>query len=496
MSSSKVEYGDFQTPPFLARRVCRLISGLGIQPGAVVEPTCGEGAFLAAAAVAFPQAMLYGCERNPRYAEVARTRMPSSSRRLHIDTADFFFHDWKGTLGACADPILILGNPPWVTNATVGALGGSNLPKKSNADKLQGIHAITGSANFDISEWMIRQSIGWLDDRVGAVAVLCKTSVARKVLRHAWSTGVPLECAAIYRIDAAREFGVAVDACLLYVRLGAKGSQRCEVYASLEAAKPATTIGYRDGLLLADVDAYERWSQLCSDGFVGWRSGLKHDCRRVFELRRSQGGWRNGLDERVSVEADVVFPLLKSSDVAHDRAPRKHVLVPHRSMAESPLALQQRAPRAWRYLMSHQEAVAERASAIYRNRPPFSVFGVGAYSFAPWKVAIAGLYKALRFVKVAPLEGRPVLLDDTCYFLPCQTEADSDLLIELLSSRPAIEFYTALAFWDAKRPITAKLLNQLDLAAVAKRMGKWDANCARLLPKGAGVDARSQPELF
>ena len=41
----------------------------------------------------------------------------------------------------------------------------------------------------------------------------------------------------------------------------------------------------------------------------------------------------------------------------------------------------------------------------------------------------------------------------------------------LLRSQPATEPYSALTFWDAKRPITAKLLNQLDLAALAKRLG-------------------------
>ena len=496
--SRKIEYGDFQTPPALATRVCGLLSGLGLRPATVVEPTCGEGTFLAAAADLFPYALLYGCERDPRYADAARRRLRSNGQ-LRIDTADFFSHDWNATLAAFAEPILVLGNPPWVTNATVGALGGSNLPAKSNADKLQGIDAITGSANFDISEWMIRQNIRWLGNRSGAIAMLCKTGVARKVLRHAWSTATPLDRAAIYRIDAAREFGVAVDACLLYVRMGTAHGQRCEVYGSLESAEPSATIGHRDGLLLGDVDAYERHSALRSDGSAAWRSGLKHDCSRVFEFRFKGGGWRNGLGEQVCVEEDVVYPLLKSSDVAHGRAPRLRVLVPQRSISESPLALQRRAPRAWRYLLAHQEALTRRASSIYRNRPPFSIFGVGAYSFAPWKVAIAGLYKTFRFVKIAPFEGRPVLLDDTCYFLPCETEADCDLFIELLTSKPATEFLSALTFWDAKRPITAKLLNQLDLAKVAERTGKGNtrnANFARLFASIDSAGDRHQSELL
>ena len=503
MNSSKIEYGDFQTPLSLAKRVCRLVAASGFRPATVIEPTCGEGAFLTAAADAFPDASLYGCDRNPRYVEAAGRRIPRDGR-LRLDAADFFSHDWDGALASFVDPILVLGNPPWVTNATIGTLGGGNLPTKSNADKIRGIHAITGSANFDISEWMIRQNIRWLDGRVGMVAMLCKTSVARKVLRHAWSNCTVLERASIHRIDAAREFGVAVDACLLQVRLSAsfkhrrpeQEDQRCEVYSNLGAVKPATTIGCRDGLLLSDVDAYERWSALRSDGFAGWRSGLKHDCSRVFELRLSHDGWRNGQEEPVSVEADVVFPLLKSSDVAHGRAPRKHVLVPQRSLDESPLTLQQRAPKAWRYLLAHQKILAARGSTIYRRRAPFSIFGVGPYSFSPWKVAVAALYKSLRFEKVAPLNGRPVLLDDTCYFLPCETETESEMLLDLLNSRPAAEFYSALIFWDAKRPITATLLNQLDLAAVAKHLDRWNTDLAHLLARRSKGGHSVQPDLF
>ena len=504
MNASKIEYGDFQTPISLAASVCGLVAKSGFKPATVIEPTCGEGAFLQAAADAFPRAMLYGCDRNQRYVETAGKRV-SCDGRLRIDAVDFFSHDWDTALASFADPILVLGNPPWVTSATVGTLGGGNLPTKSNADKLPGIHAITGNANFDISEWMIRQNIRWLDGRVGMVAVLCKTSVARKVLRHVWSSHVAVERASIHSINAAREFGVAVDACLLQIscasrcthrRAERQDTQSCEVHSDLVSAKPTKTIGYRDGLLLADVDAYERWSMLRSDGFVGWRSGLKHDCGHVFELRRSEDGWRNGLDERVSVESEVLFPLLKSSDVTHGRAPRSHVLVPQRSMDESPLTLQQRAPKAWRYLLAHQERLAARASAIYRGRPPFSIFGVRAYSFSPWKVAIAGLYKSLRFEKVVPLAGRPVLLDDTCYLLPCETEAECDALIGLLSSHPASEFYSALAFWDAKRPITAKLLNQLNLGALAKHLGAWSTELARSLTRRPNGGHSEQPDLF
>ena len=41
--------GDYQTPPELAHAVCARLAGDGLAPAAVLEPTCGRGAFLAAA---------------------------------------------------------------------------------------------------------------------------------------------------------------------------------------------------------------------------------------------------------------------------------------------------------------------------------------------------------------------------------------------------------------------------------------------------------------
>ena len=69
--------------------------------------------------------------------------------------------------------------------------------------------------------------------------------------------------------------------------------------------------------------------------------------------------------------------------------------------------------------------------------PKFSVFGVGPYSFAPWKVAISGFYKRFDFRVVSPVDERPVVLDDTSYFLPCKSQEDAETLVALLNSKDA-----------------------------------------------------------
>ena len=133
------------------------------------------------------------------------------------------------------------------------------------------------------------------------------------------------------------------------------------------------------------------------------------------------------------------------------------MLVPQRAMSDDPSRLRLEAPKAWNYLTAHAHFLDKRKSSIYRNCPRFSVSGVGPYSFAPWKIAISGLYKKLEFVQVPPFLGSPVVLDDTCYFFPCQSEEECNLLYELVTSEPAREFWSAFIFWDAKRPITAQL---------------------------------------
>lgn len=60
-----------------------------------------------------------------------------------------------------------------------------------------------------------------------------------------------------------------------------------------------------------------------------------------------------------------------------------------------------------------------------------------------------------------------MLLDDTCYFLGFSDERAAVVAHELLCSEPAQAVVQALAFWDAKRPITKELLDHLDLRGLA-----------------------------
>ena len=483
----RICFGDFQTPRALAEEVCGFLRARSVNPRSIIEPTCGVGNFLLAAADTFSGAdRLVGADVNDSHLTDLATAVAArpDADRFQLLHASFFDTDWSRELAGLPEPILVIGNPPWVTSATQGKLGSDNLPVKSNSHRRRGIDAITGQANFDVSEWILSRLCEALDGRQAVLAMLCKTAVARRVLTFAWQQQFAVRAAELHEIDTRGTFRAAVAANLLVAEF-APGST-CDS-ASIFPQAPALggcdsrdRIGWRDGRLIANLDGYSRRRYLCIDtprpGTSDtnsvqplWRSGVKHDCAAVMELVERHGRFWNGLGEAVDLESECLFPLLKSGAIAAEkRSTTGHwLLLPQRFVGEDTRQLQQTAPRTWQYLMGHAARLDARRSSIYRRQPRFAVFGVGEYTFAPWKVVVSGFAKRLRFEVAGPRDGRPVVLDDTSYFLPCQTESAATTRATLLNSPAAAEFFAAFVFWDSKRPITAEVLRRLDLERLA-----------------------------
>jgi hypothetical protein len=473
---SRTEFGDFQTPPALAAAATQTLVKLGIRPRSIVEPTCGMGAFVEAAAPVFSDAeIIIGADINRAHLDIARERL-CNDRRVELRQADFFSAPWNAILERGRAPWLIIGNPPWVTSAQLGVMESGNLPEKTNFHGRRGIDAMTGKSNFDISEWMLLQYLHWLQKLGGgAFAVLCKTTVARKILLHAWKRSVPIQSARIFKIDALANFGAAVDACFFVVDVvSGASSSSCDVFESLDATGPSRTIAHFDGYLVTDAAVYRRRRDLLGEEKrYRWRSGIKHDCSKVMELLPKAQNYLNGLGEEVSVEPEFLYPMLKSSDVGNGRTHcRAMLLVTQRSVGEDTAHMEYKAPRTWAYLQERRRYFENRGSSIYRNKPSFSIFGVGPYSFAPWKIAISGFYKKLNFLRVGPVDGRPVVFDDTVYFLPCRSEDEALFLEQMFMSGPAREFLNSMISWDEKRPITVDLLKRLDIGKLASVLGR------------------------
>lgn len=455
------EFGDFQTPLPLASAVLQTLGPENFVR--VLEPTCGQGNFLQAAALAGIHEAI-GIEIQPKHATIA-------ARWGQVIEGDIFRLDtaaeprWRS-----GGPLLVVGNPPWVTSAALSRFDSANVPVKKNLKGLRGLEALTGSANFDVAEYIWLKLLVELAAEEPTIALLCKTQVARNVLSYAAEAGLRVAEATMRRLDAQKWFGASVDACLFTVKMGPPQGYSCFVFSSLDAATPERRIGVRSGRLLSDMDAYESVAYAHGDSPVEWRQGLKHDAAKVMELRPTTRGLVNGAGEVVQVEAEFAYPLLKCTDVHKGNVvtPQKRVLVPQRFLGEETEGLAERAPRLWAYLNANGERLDGRKSSIYRNRPRFSVFGIGPYTFAPWKVAVSGLHKAPAFRLVPGLHGMPAVLDDTCYFLPFEKGDEAALVHALLESPEVKALLDALVFTDAKRPITKKILQQVDLLTLLR----------------------------
>jgi 16S rRNA A1518/A1519 N6-dimethyltransferase RsmA/KsgA/DIM1 with predicted DNA glycosylase/AP lyase activity len=473
------DLGDFQTPPELVKAIMKRLQPLNRQWTRVLEPTCGQGNFI----VGLLEQESYvteiqGIELQYSYVRKAIDSLPFNTwSRVTITQQNIFEIDLARNLQwESSGPLLILGNPPWITNTELGMLGSSNLPKKTNFKNLSGFDAITGSSNFDIAEYIWLKLIREFAQEDATIALLCKTSVARNVLQFAASKALPISNAAIIKIDAKKWFNAAADACLFCVELNpGEPNYEAPVFETLEAQEPETIMGFIDGQLIPDIRRAETLNLLNGTSHHTWRQGLKHDAAAVVELKvLNLSHYHNKSGEAVKVEDAYIFPFLKSSDLAGKGKvkPQRAVIVPQRQIGEDTYKLAHKAPLLWDYLNKHRETFEQRKSTIYQKQPPFAFFGLGEYSFAPYKVAISGMYKTPVFRVVATQNQRPVMLDDTCYFLPCNSSAQAVLIAALLNSPTCLDLLNSIVFWDAKRPITKKLLQRIDLHALLRQEKK------------------------
>lgn len=453
LSGNKKEFGDYQTPIYFCDEVCSYLKKQGIDNiiEAIIEPTCGLGNFILSAVNTF-QVPAIGIDINRSYIRKAQKQLPSANF-LHGNIFDISIAD------VCKHKnVLIIGNPPWATNSDLDF----NLPKKSNFKELKGIEALTGASNFDICEYVILQMLNAYKGTDSVICMLCKTSVARNVIMEIDRNSIPCNNVEILNFNSHKVFGISVAACIVIIQLTSNKKFQditCQVkdFDSLEVVDTLVVNNHHLTSKSSSVQDFEGTCQLA------WRSGVKHDCGKVMELELVNGNFVNKYKEIVDVEDDLVFPLVKSSlfKLPIIREYKKYVIVTQQKAKQDTSYIEQEYPHLWSYLSSHSDDFSKRKSVIYKNSGSFSMFGIGDYSFAPYKVGVSGFYKKPLFSLLTA--DKPVMTDDTSYFLSFDNYDDAYTMMLLLNSQPIQEYLTSIAFLDSKRPYTVKLLSRVDL---------------------------------
>lgn len=473
--SDRREYGDFQTNDTLASKVTKYAFSKFQDFEFVLEPTCGKGSFILAS-IKHSKSIkkIVGVEIYQPYVWETKFKIlayyleneqnPKPDINIILGNAfDFRFDELaKSTKNF---KTLIIGNPPWVTNSELGSIDSLNLPQKSNFKKHSGFDAITGKGNFDIGENISQKLLNCFQNHNGIFAFLIKNSVVKNLIQDQKRKYFRMGNCEQLNIDSKQEFDASVNACLFLTQLNNEPNFTCKEF-DFYSLDLITTFGWYKDKFVYSVKEYDKTSFIDGKSVFTWRSGVKHDCSKVMELQAVNGHFKNGLGEEVNLEKNLVYGLLKSSDLKdhHTNTFRKLTIITQNKIGQETRYIRESFPLTYHYLKSHKKFFEKRKSSIYKEKPDFSIFGIGDYSFAKFKVAISGLYKSTHFTLVEPNNSKPIMLDDTCYFIGFNKIEMAKIAHYLTNSELVQKFLKSIIFSDSKRSINKDILMRIDFA--------------------------------
>ena len=469
IAENKVEYGDFQTNQVLSEAIVQKLKKNGVSPQIIIEPTCGMGSFIIASLTHFSDVKkVFAVEIQEKYVWqtkfnildffLTNVNIPIPEINIiHANYFDFNFSSIKKYIDG--NELLIIGNPPWVTNSTLSQINSENLPRKSNFKNYKGIDAITGKSNFDIAEYITIDLLKHFGDINGHLAFLIKNSVVNNIVYNQPKIKLPISNLQKQNIDSKKEFDVSVDASLFVCSLNSAYSVTCEE-TDFYTSNINSVFGWKNDKFMSNISDNNDIDGRC---IFEWRQGVKHDCSKIMELSYTEDHYRNKLNDIFDLEDELVYPILKSSDLKTTiaDASKKYTIITQKYVGQNTSYIK-KYPLTYQYLYKNIDSFKNRKSKIYRNKCDFSIFGIGDYSFKPYKVAISGLYKTYHFCLVKPQDGKPVMLDDTCYFIGFDNFRQAELVWKILNTKIVSDFLKSVTFKDSKRMITKDVLMRID----------------------------------
>ncbi len=481
------DLGDFQTPLDFTYKICQYLQNQNLNPEFLLEPTCGEGNFVISALKIFPDLKKVFCiDLQPKYEwefklNIIKLRSEREFQaeinfyRLNIFSSEFS-NIFKKFEKYTKKEFLVIGNPPWITNTELSKLNSSNLPEKSNFKGLKGLNALTGKSNFDIAEYiMINLLQNLIKSRLsGKIAFLLKDTVIKKLLIENHRNSLKLSKNHALEANFQKIFHIHANGSLFIANFGESSENTCKKLSFHEKTKNPhyEMFGWVNNKFVSNIENYTKYKWLEGKSPKIWRQGVKHDLSKVMVLYYDQKGiLLNGNGEKVDIESKFLYPFLKSSDlqVKIAQKSRFELIITQHKLGQDTKLLEEKAPNLWGYLNQNLDKFNARKSKIYNNKPLFSIFGIGDYTFKPYKIGVSGFYKKLNFCLIKPQDDKPVILDDTSYFLFFEKLMDAFFTWIFLNFPDIKEFLSSLVFVNAKRPYTKEVLMRLNYAKLIEK---------------------------
>jgi hypothetical protein len=144
------------------------------------------------------------------------------------------------------------------------------------------------------------------------------------------------------------------------------------------------------------------------------------------------------------IEPDLLYPLLRGRDVQRWKAqPSAWILMvqdPKQRQGYDEKWLQKNYPRTYGYLKRFEEVLRERRSRgvsdmLKEGAPFYTMFAVGTYTFAPWKVVWTRLAR-IEAAVVGLHEGKPIVPQETVTLVECSSANEAHYICALVNSSP------------------------------------------------------------
>ena len=194
------------------------------------------------------------------------------------------------------------------------------------------------------------------------------------------------------------------------------------------------------------------------------------------------------------IEPDLLYPLLRWGDVGRWSAvPRCHILLAQDVVARTGVDegwMREHCPRTLAYLEQFRDMLTARAAyRRYQHGGPFySMYNVGPYTVAPIKVVWRRMDRRINAAVIEPIDDpilgrRPLVPQETCVLVACDSADEAHYLCALLNSEPVNSLVTACSVRGGKGFGTPSMLEFLglrtfdaanarhrELAALSRRM--------------------------
>lgn len=489
--------GEYYTPDWLAELTLERVGYTG--EGRLLDPACGSGTFLALALRRLPANYdslqgIAGIDRHPLACLAARANLvlhlgaPDSPQRLPVHCADAILQPPQ--IGRFET---IVGNPPWVNWETLPATYREQsraLWEHYGLFPHSGLESILGKGKKDLS---LLLTYGVLDAYLaqgGKLAFILSQTVLKSsgagagFRRFRLPDGVPLRALHVDDLSRLKMFpGVSTGAALLVLQKG-QPTRYPVPYTFWKRRKAGQSISMRDAL--GDVQAKTRQipfvAQPIAEPESGWLSGKASAIAALHHLRGESdyaahagvytGGanavyWLEVLHQEEEgllrvrniiagakrpvpqvaalIEPQFVYPLLRGTDLQRWRAvPGAHILLvqdPHKRRGYDEDWLREHYPRTYAYLAQFEDVLRARATfkRYYRHSSPFySMFDIGDYSLAPFKVVWQGFgTHTMQAAVVGSVAGKAVLSNQAMHpFIGLHDEDEAHYLAACLNSAP------------------------------------------------------------